>query len=203
METRTIFEIIGYVGSALVLLSFLMSSVIKLRIVNALGSVVSVAYGLMVHTYPTVVMNAALIIINVYYLTKYLGVKSEKTYHSSVVEVTGGTMEFFLNQHAEDIAKFFPNFKFDREKMDYARFIFMDDAIVGAMLGKRAEDGLEVYLDYTTPSYRDCSVGKYAYRELEKEGIKKVDFLGDIPGSLEYLKKLGFVENGDKMVLNF
>ena len=203
METRTIFEIIGYVGSALVLISFLMSSVLKLRVINALGSVVSVFYGICVHTYPTVVMNAALLVINVYYLTKLMGAKSDKTYHSSVVEVSGGTLEFFINQHLEDIAKFFPSFALNKEAMNYARFIFMEDAIVGVMVGTKKDDSsLDVFLDYTTPSYRDFSVGKYAYREVKSEGVTHVNFLGDIPGSEAYLEKLGFVKDGNRMVLD-
>ena len=68
MTSRTIFEIIGYVGSALVLLSFLMSSVLKLRIINSIGSLASLIYGLLVHTYPTVIMNGALLIINIVFI---------------------------------------------------------------------------------------------------------------------------------------
>ena len=35
MSTAAIYEIIGYVGSGLVLVSFLMSSVVKLRLVSS------------------------------------------------------------------------------------------------------------------------------------------------------------------------
>ena len=40
MDAGTIVEIIGYLGSALVLVSMLMTSVIKLRIINLTGSVI-------------------------------------------------------------------------------------------------------------------------------------------------------------------
>ena len=40
MNTSTIIEAVGYVGSALVLVSFLMTSVVKLRVVNAAGSLI-------------------------------------------------------------------------------------------------------------------------------------------------------------------
>lgn len=59
MNYKIILEIIGYIGSAFVLISFLMATVIKLRIVNSIGSIISVVYGLLIHAYPTVVMNAA------------------------------------------------------------------------------------------------------------------------------------------------
>ena len=40
MSTAAIYEIIGYVGSGLVLVSFLMSSVVKLRLVNCVGGII-------------------------------------------------------------------------------------------------------------------------------------------------------------------
>ena len=44
MDTATIYEIIGYVGSALVLVSFLMASVVKLRLFNLIGSIIFVIF---------------------------------------------------------------------------------------------------------------------------------------------------------------
>lgn len=38
MNTSSLIEAVGYLGSALVLVSFLMSSVVKLRVVNTVGS---------------------------------------------------------------------------------------------------------------------------------------------------------------------
>ncbi|MCR4884486.1 MAG: hypothetical protein K6A68_12995 [Clostridiales bacterium] len=38
MNTQTIIELVGYLGSALVVVSMLMTSVVKLRIVNTIGS---------------------------------------------------------------------------------------------------------------------------------------------------------------------
>ena len=37
MKEQVIFEIIGYVGSAFVLASFLMASVVRLRVINSVG----------------------------------------------------------------------------------------------------------------------------------------------------------------------
>ncbi len=38
MREHAIFEVIGYVGSAFVLTSFLMASVVRLRVINSVGS---------------------------------------------------------------------------------------------------------------------------------------------------------------------
>ena len=46
-------ELVGYLGSALVVASMLMSSVVKLRVINTLGSGIFAVYALMIHSYPT------------------------------------------------------------------------------------------------------------------------------------------------------
>lgn len=70
MDTSMIVEMVGYLASFLILVSFLMSSVIWLRIVNSVGAFIFVIYALIIHSYPTAVMNLCLIIVNMYYLHK-------------------------------------------------------------------------------------------------------------------------------------
>ena len=67
---NTFIEAIGYLGSSLVLVSFLMASVAKLRIVNSVGSVIFTIYAFIIHSYPTAIMNICLVLINIYYLVK-------------------------------------------------------------------------------------------------------------------------------------
>ena len=75
MDTAILIEIFGYIGSALVVISMLMSSIVKLRVVNTIGSIVSGTYALIVGAFPLVLMNGCLIIINVYNLFKLLKTK--------------------------------------------------------------------------------------------------------------------------------
>lgn len=70
MDARMIVELVGYFGSILVLVSFLMTSVVKLRLINAAGGAISTVYALIIRAYPTAFMNIFLIIINIYYLIK-------------------------------------------------------------------------------------------------------------------------------------
>ncbi|MBQ1240893.1 MAG: YgjV family protein, partial [Lachnospiraceae bacterium] len=78
MDTAMMIEIYGYIGSVLVVVSMLMSSIIKLRVINILGSVISGSYALIIGSFPLVLMNSCLIIINVYNLYKLL--KAEQKY---------------------------------------------------------------------------------------------------------------------------
>lgn len=69
-------EIFGYIGTALIIVSMMMSTIKWLRILNISGSVISMTYSLLVVAYPVAVLNAALIIVNTVQLIKEL--KREK-----------------------------------------------------------------------------------------------------------------------------
>ncbi len=65
----TITDFVGYIAMALLLISFLMKDVKKLRIVNSFGCAFFVAYGfLLVTSWPIIITNSAIISINLYYL---------------------------------------------------------------------------------------------------------------------------------------
>ena len=68
----TMVEIIGYIASVIVLCSFLMKDVKKLRIVNMLGCLMFVIYGFMMPTFrlglPIIITNLAIMLVNFYYL---------------------------------------------------------------------------------------------------------------------------------------
>ena len=57
-------EIIGYLGTAVVLTSMLMMSITRLRVVNMCGGALSASYALITGAMPVVVLNVALILIN-------------------------------------------------------------------------------------------------------------------------------------------
>lgn len=68
MENST--EYIGYIASAVVLLSFLMRKMSTLRIVNTIGCAFFILYGFLLDSIPVIITNVAIVIINVYYLSR-------------------------------------------------------------------------------------------------------------------------------------
>ena len=67
----------------------------------------------------------------------------------------------------------------------------------GVLAGKKEGDALEISFDYTTPTYRDCSAGRFLYAKLAEEGYKKFICKKVAEGHKSYLEKMGFVkENG-------
>ena len=67
-------EYIGYLASFMVLLSFTMKDVRKLRIVNMSGCILFILYGFLLPTIriglPIIIANAAIFSVNSYYLLK-------------------------------------------------------------------------------------------------------------------------------------
>ncbi|XCF05625.1 uroporphyrinogen decarboxylase [Tamlana crocina] len=65
-------EWVGYAAMATVLVSFLMKSVNKLRIVNALGCLLFVFYGFVLQpiSKPIIITNVAIFCINLFYILK-------------------------------------------------------------------------------------------------------------------------------------
>ncbi|WP_299890737.1 uroporphyrinogen decarboxylase [uncultured Lacinutrix sp.] len=65
-------EYIGYLASFMVLLSFTMKDVKKLRLVNMTGCILFIIYGFLMPTLriglPIIIANAAILLVNLYYL---------------------------------------------------------------------------------------------------------------------------------------
>lgn len=72
-------EAFGYLGTALVLFSMMMTSLKWLRIFNVMGSVISMIYAALVGTVPVVLLNLGMILIN---LAQLLREKRKQTAES-------------------------------------------------------------------------------------------------------------------------
>lgn len=66
-------EILGTIASAIVLLSFLMKGEFNIRLVNIIGAIVFVIYGILINAFSVWFLNGALCFIHVYKLFKNKG----------------------------------------------------------------------------------------------------------------------------------
>jgi len=69
-------EILGYVGMAFVVSSFIGKSMIVLRLLNVIGATIITVYAVLIAAWPMVWLNSLLAGINAYHL--YLLQKSER-----------------------------------------------------------------------------------------------------------------------------
>ncbi len=63
-------ELVGYSASILIAISLTMTDIYKLRIINCLGCLMFIIYGIGVKAYPVALANTIIIIINIYNLYK-------------------------------------------------------------------------------------------------------------------------------------
>lgn len=61
-------ELLGYIATFLVAVSFLCKSMTRLRAINALGATLFVIYSLIITAYPVALLNAFLVGVNLYQL---------------------------------------------------------------------------------------------------------------------------------------
>ena len=194
MDASFYIELFGYLGSAMVIVSMLMASVVKLRIINTAGNVISITYALIIGSYPLAVMNLSLIIINIINLIKLF--RPTKHFDLIVGKSDDAYLAYFLKRCKDDIKFHFPEFDRKAIHAEQAYIICCNGNPAGVMLGKEVEPGvLDIALDYTTPTYRDCSVAKYLHKQLPDKGIHTLlSSQSKTEGHVAYLTKMGFAE---------
>ena len=63
-------EVLGLLATLLVVASFLFQSVVLIRVVNMLGAMLFVAYGLLIHSPSVAIVNMVVIVVQVFQLVK-------------------------------------------------------------------------------------------------------------------------------------
>lgn len=196
MDNGWMIEMIGYVGSALVVVSMLMTSVVRLRIVNTVGSLIFMCYALIIGSYPTALMNLCLIGINLTQLFRLL--RDRKQYDLFRTDLDDAFVSYFLEKNGEDIRTWFPDFSERDLKADIVLIVCCGSQPAGIFIGDRiGQDEIGILLDYTTPPYRDTSAGRFLYSRLREQGTAKLVFAARAPRHVAYMEKVGYRKGSD------
>jgi hypothetical protein len=203
-------DAIGWAGSALLVWSLLQTRVLRLRMLNLIGSVVLLGYNAALRVWPMVGLNAVLAVINTYHLRAMLASRHDETAYE-VVEVGVGDafLGHVLRVHAADIARFNPGFDpgravDDRRSGRSAFLVLRADEVVGVVLAHDAGGGVaRVDLDYVTQRFRDFTPGEFVFRRsrlFTERGFRRVL---TPPGMVApYYDRLGFRRDGDSYALD-
>lgn len=106
-----VLEIIGWVGSALVVVSLMQARVLRFRVMNLAGSVIAAGYNAIVGIWPFAVMNAIIAVIDVYWLARLLRERHDAGAYDVVqVDAADQYLRHVVGVHAADIARYFPSF---------------------------------------------------------------------------------------------
>lgn len=197
MSAKVLIEIIGYVGTVLVLISMLMTSVVRLRIFNLAGSIVFSVYTVLIRSYPTAILNIILAGINICQLARLL--RGQKIYQLIETDWRDGYFSYLLSASAADIRGWFPGFSMEDIPADISWLVCCGNDPACLFLGRTTGPGeLEVLLDYALPAYRDTSVGRWLYGSLAGKGYRTLVFRQDAPKHIPYLEKVGYQNAGER-----
>lgn len=68
-------EYIGYAASILIGISMFMKNMVKLRLINLIGSLLFSIYGFIIKAYPVAIVNIVIVFTNMYYIYKLTKLK--------------------------------------------------------------------------------------------------------------------------------
>ena len=195
MDRQLLYELIGYVASVLVAISLTMSSILRLRIINLVGSVAFTVYGALIQAWPVAAVNGFIVIINLFYLQRML--RTREYFHLLSVEPDSHYLRHFLEFYDREIRRFIPGVRYEPAAGDLTVFVLRDMVPAGLFIG-RMEDGgrLCVTLDFVIPQYRDFKIGRYLYVEerefFRSRGIREIVSEAGTPRHAAYLRRMGF-----------
>ena len=204
----SLLEWIGYLSSILVAVSLTMSSIVKLRWYNLVGAGIFSFYGFAIGSLPVGLLNLFIVFANIYYLTKIYNRKETFKLISTTLE--DAYVQYFIDFNKKEIYSYFPDFinlffaDYKERENSLTLLLLRDAQVAGVFFGIRKEHELHIHLDYVTAPFRDLKPGDYIYRKnihiLKDKHVNRLICEIKHPLHIEYLRKMGFVEekDGDK-----
>ncbi|MEA3422309.1 MAG: hypothetical protein U9Q80_00620 [Bacillota bacterium] len=188
-------EWFGYLASFVVLVSIIMSSIIKLRWINLTGSLMFAFYGLVINSLPVAFMNTGIAFVNIYYLIKIYN--SKEYFQILPISKDSKYFESLMKFYHHDIKNYFSHEDFTFDDKTIGIYILRDMVPAGIFLAEKTDEHtLSVELDFALPAYRDFKIGKYIYEKHNQffldKGFDTFIAKAKTDKHHKYLKKMGF-----------
>ncbi len=191
-------ELVGYLASALVVLSLTMTSVVRLRMVSLAGSVTFFVYGTLIDSIPIMITNGSIAVINVWFLRKEFasGQPNGRDLGVSHLRADSPFLADFVAFHLIDIHRFQPDFRLPAGEGVVTLLLTRDGLPAGLVIGRRDGSTLTIDLDYVLGPYRDSRLGRWLYgpgaEVFRDDGITELRSAGDTDIHRKYLQRVGF-----------
>lgn len=207
---QTLLEIIGWIGSILVVWSLTQARVLRFRWMNFAGSVVATFYNGVIGIWPFFAMNLAIALINIYWLIRLYRERHDPgVYQVIPIDPEDPFLQHFLATHARDIAAHRPDFASRAMNRDGRRATFMvvrGDEPVGVVALREEGGGVGlVELDWVKARFRDFTPGEFVYRRsdaLRDAGFRRVEIETREELDREYLRRVGFQTERTRWVMD-
>ncbi|MDC1105374.1 hypothetical protein OAT16_01635 [Prolixibacteraceae bacterium] len=195
MDTTTLVEWAGYTASVIVAISLTMTSMIKLRWFNLIGSLIFTIYGFIIEAYPIALVNAFIVGVNIVFLFKMY---TKHDYFTSLeVDRNDPYFKGCLKFYREQLLQEYPEIDTPLNNESIV-LILRDMSVAGFCIGNIEGDTLDLKLDYATPPYRDFKTGKYLFENknsvYKSKGITTVKAVPPAEHYHKYYKSVGFKE---------
>lgn len=188
-------ELVGYLASVLIVLSLLMASVWRLRVINLVGAIVFTAYGVLIGSVPVVLTNGAIVLIDIYYLARMLRERAAEAYFEVVpTPADSPLLARFVAFHLDDIARYQPSFTgLDPDHLAWS--VLRDGVPVGVVLAHQDGEVAHIDLDYVVPAHRDQRAGTRFYTTtalFAPHGITRLRTRAEVDAHRRYVTAMGF-----------
>jgi hypothetical protein len=198
-------QVLGWAGSALLIVSLLQTRVLRLRVLNTIAAAVLVVFNAVIEVWPMAVMNAVIIVINLGQIARLRSAAHAEGYTLLEVDPTDEYLRHVLRVHESEIREFYPDFVFDPASQGTAFLILRGDETAGVVL---LQDGdspgvAQLDLDYVIPKYRDFTPAEFVYERsgwFADHGYERVAAPRGMSPDDPYLPRLGFAREDDRWV---
>jgi hypothetical protein len=183
----------GYSASVVILVSLMMSSIIRLRWINLVGAIMFSTFGFMIGSVPTGGLNLGIAIIDIYYLAKIYREKDQVAIVGA--DADSEIFRHFWDVNREEIGRIFGDVTIDSSCDVF--FYLRNNNTAGILVGRRTNDAtFRILVDYVTPQYRDLRIGQYVIAEANLRrrlpGVHTLIADAGDENHEAYLKRLGF-----------
>lgn len=191
---------IGYIASAIIALSLLITNIWYFRWINLVGAVLFSAYGLLINSLPVAMMNGLIAVIDIYFVIQ-MSNRVDYFHYLSVTYKDSPYLRYFLRYYTRDIGHHFPRFSPDKLSPDqHYTFVLRNAVSVGVFSYHVEGDAGIIDLDYIIPAYRDLKNTRYLIRdalaeEFEQLKLSKLTVYSTVKKYVAHINQLGFKED--------
>jgi hypothetical protein len=195
-------DAIGYLASALVVLSLTMHSLLRLRTISLCGSVSFLIYGSLIGSVPVMITNVSIAAINLWFLSKEFRLRRSGMgdLGASRIRIDSPFLCDFVEYHLDDIQRFQPDFAMPTPgggDADLVAWMLTREGLpAGVVVGRHREDTLWIDLDYVLREHRDSRLGRWLYGPgadvLGELGVQHVRATAATDAHVRYLTGIGF-----------
>lgn len=200
-----VWEIIGWLSTAIVIISMMQTRIMRLRVVNLVGCLGQIVYNGVIGAWPVVGLNAVLAVIQVWNIWRLMRTRHDgAAYDLLALKPTDQLAQHTFAHNEKDIAKFNPAYATALEQATTAFVVMRGNEVVGLTLAQDTQPGVaHLVLDYVTEKYRDLTPGEFLFSEggwFSQHGYHRITAAVTGP---DYYRSIGFREENDAYVKTF